>query len=75
MSAKAAGKSLFCRHLPNFARNSQACAQIEYRRAFGQIVHNVIHFYPKDYAKSFPKHLHSKRADGIASATEPGGPS
>src|SRR5580700_11356132 len=75
MRANAGRKSLFCRHLPNFARNSQTCTQIEYRRALGQIIHNVIHFYPKDYAKSVPRHLHSKQAGGISSAIEPGGPS
>src|SRR5580704_10064347 len=75
MRAKAGGKSLFCRHLPNLARNSQACAQFEYGRSLGQIIHNVIHFYPKDYAKSVPMHLHSKQAGGISSAIEPGGSS
>src|SRR4029077_3496894 len=75
MRAKAGGKSLFCRHLANFARNSQAHAQFEYGRAFGQIIHNVIHFYPKEYAKSFPRHLHSMQAGGISSAIEPGGSS
>src|ERR1700688_3499341 len=39
------------------------------------IIHNVIHFYPKGYAKSFPRHLHIKQAGGISSAIEPGGPS
>src|SRR5580698_9703480 len=49
--------------------------QIEYRRAFGQISHNVIHLYPQDYGKSFPRDLHSKQASSISFAIEPGGPS